>query len=87
MSPTDFGFAKLISMHDESFFANFAVFNVQPRFTVVLPPNMHFYFLPIFTCYCAYLVRFSCGQRVAIMHTCQGTHNVSLILGRCPPQV
>jgi hypothetical protein len=37
MSPTDFGFAKLISMHDESFFANFAVFNVQPRFTVVLP--------------------------------------------------
>lgn len=37
MSPTDFGFAKLISMHDESLFANFAVFNVQPRFTVVLP--------------------------------------------------
>lgn len=37
MSPTDVGFAKLISMHDESFFANFAVFNVQPRFTVVLP--------------------------------------------------
>jgi len=37
MSPTDFGFAKLISMHDESFFANFAIFNVQPRFTVVLP--------------------------------------------------
>jgi len=37
MSPTDFGFAKLISMHDESFFANFAVLNVQPRFTVVLP--------------------------------------------------
>lgn len=60
MSPTDFGFAKLISMHDESFFANFAVFNVQPRFTVVLPTqisadfsrlicvnlrNLRFYFL------------------------------------------
>jgi len=37
MSPTEFGFAKLISMHDESFFANIAVFNVQSRFTVVLP--------------------------------------------------
>lgn len=42
MSPTDFGFAKLISMHDESFFANFAVFNVQPRFTVVLPQKKIF---------------------------------------------
>ena len=39
MSPTDFGFAKLISMHDESSFANSAVFNVQPRFTVALPPH------------------------------------------------
>lgn len=37
MSPTDFGFAKPISMHDESFLAKFATFNVQPRFTVVLP--------------------------------------------------
>lgn len=37
MSPTDFGFAKLISMQDESIFANLAIFNVQPRFTVVIP--------------------------------------------------
>ncbi len=37
MSLTKFGFAKRISMHDESIFANFAVFNVQPRFTVVSP--------------------------------------------------
>ena len=37
MSPTDFGSAKLTSMHDESFFAKLAVFDGQPRFTVVLP--------------------------------------------------
>lgn len=37
MSPTDFGFAKLISMHDESIFAKFAKFSIQPRFNVVLP--------------------------------------------------
>jgi hypothetical protein len=35
--PTGFGFCELSSMHNESVFANFAVFNVQPRFSVVLP--------------------------------------------------
>ena len=39
MSPTDFGSAKLTSMHDESFFAKLAVFDGQPRFTVVLPQS------------------------------------------------
>ena len=39
MSPTDFGSAKLTSMHDESFFAKLAVFDGQPRFTVVLPKD------------------------------------------------
>jgi hypothetical protein len=37
--PTGFGFCELSSMHNESVFANFAVFNVQPRFSVVLPPG------------------------------------------------
>jgi hypothetical protein len=35
--PTGFGFCELSSMHNEPVFANFAVFNVQPRFSVVLP--------------------------------------------------
>jgi hypothetical protein len=34
-------------MSDESLFANFAFFNVQPRFTVVLPS----YSIPVTTCY------------------------------------
>ena len=47
MSPTDFGFAKLISMHDESIFAKFAKFSIQPRFNVVLPTKKMGYFYPI----------------------------------------
>ncbi len=35
--PTGFGFCELSSMPNEPVFANFAVFNVQPRFSVVLP--------------------------------------------------
>jgi hypothetical protein len=42
--PTGIGFPKLSSMHDESGFANLAVFNVQPRFIVVLPLPLFYHF-------------------------------------------
>jgi hypothetical protein len=32
-----FGFCELSSMHNEPVFAKFAVINVQPRFSAVLP--------------------------------------------------
>lgn len=51
MSPTDFGFAKLISMHDESIFAKFAKFSIQPRFNVVLPKEFGGSKLPVIAFY------------------------------------
>ena len=48
MSPTDFGSAKLTSMHDESFFAKLAVFDGQPRFTVVLPHDQRQLIIEVF---------------------------------------
>jgi hypothetical protein len=35
--PTEIGWAKPLSMHNEPIFANFAFVNVQPRLNVVVP--------------------------------------------------